>query len=403
MASLQDSVAHFKQRAKEAGVDDAFVNALEANQIRTLAHLAFAIGRPGQEIGDVEFDAWVNAVAGGPPTMGQLAAIRRLHFEAEVIITATLKAAVEQPADMTQPMQVPLAERNARMLQVRTRLNGVTIEGANEPAHQLVDECVFQFESRQLRYIEPGKCHSRETEISSGRANKKLKLDNNTLSVKETRTIPDESVTTAFQLSQCFRRRAVAYDFAGLITSNEHEKYTDALMRHLTTEPPPGFMHTSMDQILRADKEVFNHMGQSIPDPRPPPGGERPLDAVMMQALQDYKTSFHLMPLPKSHSGGWHNTAPANPHDDDAHIFRKGKGKGKSKHKSKGSFVAPKGFPNCVGRDAKGRPLCFNFNLGKCNQAAVGSSCARGRHMCFKSGCFKPHAYVDEHKNENKE
>ena len=402
MSSLQDSVAHFKQRAKDAGVDDGFVTALEANQIRTLAHLAFAIGRPGQEVGDTEFDAWVNTVAGGPPTMGQLAAIRRLHFEAEVIITATLKAAVEQPADMTQPKQVPFAERNARMLQVKTRLNGVTIEGANEPAHQLVDECVFQFESRQLRYIEPGKCHSRETEISSGRANKKLKLDNNTLSIKETRTIPDESVTTAFQLSQCFRRRAVAYDFAGLITYNEHEKYTDALMRHLTTEPPPGFTPTSMDQILRADKEVFNHMGQNIADPRPQPGGDRPLDAALMRALQDYKTSFHLMPLPKSYGSGWHSVSGATNQHETA-PGAKGKGKGKSKQKGKGSFAAPKGFPDCVGRDAKGRPLCFNFNLGKCNQAAVGSSCGRGRHMCFKSGCFKPHAYIDEHKTDNKE
>ena len=66
--------------------------------------------------------------------------------------------------------------------------------GANEPAHQLIGECVFQYESRQLRYIEPGKRHSKEVEISSGRANKKLKLDNNTFSVKETRTIPDESI-----------------------------------------------------------------------------------------------------------------------------------------------------------------------------------------------------------------
>ena len=399
MASLQDSEAHFRQRAKEAGVDDAFVTALSNNQIHTLAHLAFAIGRPGQEISDNDFDAWVQLVAGAPQTMGQSAAIRRLHFEAEVIITATLKAAVEQPSDLSQPKQVPLAERNARMTQVKARLNGVTIEGANEPAHQLIDECVFQYETRQLRYVEPGKCHSREVEISSGRANKKLKLDNNTLSVKETRTIPEESITTAFQLSQCFKRRAVAYDFAGLITFNEHERYTDALMRHLATEPPPGFMPTSMDQILRADKEVFNHLGQNVPDPRPTPGGPRPLDTALMTALQDYKTSFHLMPLPKSFSSNWNQSTPPG---QDAGGNPKGKGKGK-KGKSKGSFAAPKGFPDCVGRDSKGRPLCFNFNLGRCNQAAVGSACSRGRHMCFKANCFKPHAYIDEHKTEPKE
>ena len=102
MASLQDSEAHFTLRAKETGVDDAFVAALSANQVKTLAHLAFAVGRPGQEVSDADFDAWVQRVAGGAPTMGQLAAIRRLHFEAEVIITATLKAAVGHPMQRNQ-------------------------------------------------------------------------------------------------------------------------------------------------------------------------------------------------------------------------------------------------------------------------------------------------------------
>ena len=132
---MQDSEAHFKKRAKEAGIDDAVVAALNHNQINTLAHLAFTVGRPGQGVADNDFGAWVQQVAAGPQTTRQVAALRRLHFEPEVIITATLKAAVERPPGLSQsrPKQVPLADRNARMMQVRARLNGVAIEVQMNP------------------------------------------------------------------------------------------------------------------------------------------------------------------------------------------------------------------------------------------------------------------------------
>ena len=70
---MQDSEAHFKKRAKEAGIDDAVVAALNNNQINTLAHLAFTVGRPGQEVADNDFGAWVQQVAGGPQTTRQVA------------------------------------------------------------------------------------------------------------------------------------------------------------------------------------------------------------------------------------------------------------------------------------------------------------------------------------------
>ena len=136
----------------------------------------------------------------------------------------------------------------------------------------------------------------------------------------------------------------MACDFAGLINFNEHEKYTDALMRHLTAEPPPGFAPTSMDQILRADKEVFNHMGQNIADPRPVPGGGRPLDVALMTALQDYKTSFHLMPLPKTYGGGWHKSAGDANMNDDVGMIAREKERAKTKAREKVLLLHQKVF-----------------------------------------------------------
>ena len=125
--------------------------------------------------------------------------------------------------------------------------------------------------------------------------------------MKETRTIPDESITAAFQLSQCFRCRAVAYDFAGLITYNEHERCTDALMRH----------HNRTSARVCAHVHGSDSQGRqgSFQRPRPKccrsktfPGGARPLEATLMGALQDYKTSFHFMPLPKSFGSSWNSS-----------------------------------------------------------------------------------------------
>ena len=144
------------------------------------------------------------------------------------------------------------------------RFTGLNIHGTGEPSHILLDEVCSQFESRALRYVEPHRCTSRELEITSGRSDKKLKLDAGTLSVKESRSMPDEAISTTFHLAQCLRRRALAYEFANLLSFRVHELYTEKLLKHLSTEPPNGYQATTMAQVLRADKEVFNVLAQEV-------------------------------------------------------------------------------------------------------------------------------------------
>ncbi len=95
MSSLQDSKAHFLARAAEYQVPEDFVRNLTANGVSTMAQLAFAIGRPGQEISDADFDTFITTVnAGTPLTIGGTASMRRLHFESEIILTASLKVSI---------------------------------------------------------------------------------------------------------------------------------------------------------------------------------------------------------------------------------------------------------------------------------------------------------------------
>ena len=138
MAGVQDSEAHFASRAAEYGVPPEFVGRLKAEGISTLAHLAFAIFRPGTEFEERAFTDWATDRNNGIPlTMGAAAALRRLHFESEVVMTATIRASVETP-DPGIPKAIPFAEKAARLDVLRTRFNGLHIHGVGEPSHAFI-------------------------------------------------------------------------------------------------------------------------------------------------------------------------------------------------------------------------------------------------------------------------
>lgn len=285
-------------------------------------------------------------------------------------------------------------------------MSGIDIEGVYEPAQCLLDEACHQYETRVLKHVVPARCTSRESEITHSKVDKKLKLDSSTLPIKEPKSTPGENTSTAFNVMQCSKRRALAYEFAGLISYNAHTFYVDKLMKHLNVEPPRHYQPVSLTQILRADREVFIYCSQNAKDIRPTAGGVKPLDAMLERALADYSAAFHLMPLPSTSS-------PAPPrHAERADVAppptaswsrpsSKGrKGKGKSKTSFKGAGVAPRGFVGCVGRDNKGRNLCFDWNIKGCDKAPAGGSWDNGRHNSFKMNFYKPHSFFVAHASE---
>ena len=313
MASIAESEAYFDARCTEYGVPPPLQAALKRSGIFTLGHLAFAINRPGQEFEEDRFDQWLTQVNGNAaPTLGAAATVRRLHFEAEIVLTASLKASIEQPD--REPL--PYAEGTARMATLQGQLPGLNLDGINEPSLALVDECVHQYDSRTLRYIEPAKCGSREAEVATSRKDKQLKIEVSSLSIKKTKTIPDEDISTAYKLSLCLRRRAIAYDLAGLLTFATMEQYVDQLMRRLHVDAPPGYQATSISQLLRADREVFARLSQMVRNIRPDAAGVKPLDDALGRVLQDYSVMFHLVPLPLSATSSSSYSAQKSKTDD---------------------------------------------------------------------------------------
>eukprot|EP00971_Amphidinium_carterae_P036930 725810-Amphidinium_carterae.2 len=73
--------------------------------------------------------------------------------------------------------------------------------------------------------------------------------------------------------------------------------------------------------------------------------------------------------------------------------------KGKGKSKSSPTPRMPVGLIGFRHLDSQGRPLCFNFNLGKC--PVEGASCEKGQHSCAACG-LPGHALSDCPKQNKK-
>ena len=148
-------------------------------------------------------------------------------------------------------------------------------------------------------------------------------------------------------------------------------------------------------------------MAQEVQDIRPGADDVRPLDTSLERALRDYTVAFHLVPLPKFAMR--EDTAqPTRKHGSEPYakmllnpVPPKGKERASTKvEKHLARMQAPKGYHGCVGRDAKNRPIRFDYNIAGCSKAPAGGSCAKGRHVCLRGGCFKMHPFKEAHAAE---
>ena len=227
MTSPVDSAPYFIQRAEEISLGRRVSDALKAKGVNTLAQLAFCVGQPGQVLASTEFDSWSESIL-SDLTVGEKASLRRLILEAQTMLVASLKDMTESSEGAT-PKKVGVAERSARMDQLRAQLAGVSLTGPLEPSHALLDLAVQQWETRCLRYIGPEKCHSREDEVQNIKpVSTSLSVEGGKIKVTEDAGVEDRDIEGSLQVLNALRRRGVAYAFARLISWDKHEAYVSS-------------------------------------------------------------------------------------------------------------------------------------------------------------------------------
>ena len=402
MASLLDSEAQFVQRTIDLKLSEELKRSLKRTGLQTLGTFAYAHGQPGQNIADEAFETWVTGQLLTGATIADVAGAKRLLFESQTIVLASLQDQVNTP-DASSIKKVPVAERETKMRAIKQRLTGLLIEGPLEPGHALLDTTASMM---QIKYTPPEKCISRTHEVLNQKSpTKQLDISAESLVVKEKHDTPDMTVTSALQVQEAFQRRGIALVFADLITHESYTRYLTTLFGHLHRDPPTGYARTTVSQLVTADRTVWQMLLEEGVQPKRDEMGSLALDTKLMESLQSYRVSFSLLPLIAKKDATPSPTKITKPS-----ISHGGKGANlqvqKPWIKNKGGKKGGKGkvrVPNHIFKlggtasNPAGEAICFGFNSGSgCSEAADGAKCRRGLHICAK--CYGTHS-IQKHES----
>eukprot|EP00435_Cladocopium_sp_Y103_P062898 s272_g24.t1 len=244
-------------------------------------------------------------VYGAGATLGQTGMLRRLHFEATTLMIAAVKQRVDnEAADKGDSVKrIPIAEKRYRQEQQAGRLAGVNISGELEPSHQLLDLTNNILESGAITWIAPSRCTKRSDEVQQAIKDRPsaVQVENQQLRVAQ---LPDEfkaDCGSEIKLQWCWQRRGLAMDQCRLVSWAVHEAWVQQLFQTLSQQPPPGFQHVSMQQLIRADRELWTLLAQECKGSlKPNATGDIPLDAKIKTLSRDPRVSMFILPLPAS-------------------------------------------------------------------------------------------------------
>lgn len=395
--ALVDSEAAFRKRLEEVVTDAGIRAAVIAGGIETFSALAFAVGTPQTPPSDDDFRQFTDNILPAGYGMGAYSGMRRLHFEATTLVVAQLKAQVTGDTDEGK-RKLPVIEKQARLAEQRARLVGVDIKGEMQPSYALVDAVHNMIDANSVMWIAPSKCTSRDQEIQQGAKNlpSVVHLEQHTLKLAAPEPVVEAECTSAIQLQWCFQRRALALDQARLSSWSMQNKWINQMLTILNTPPPPGHAKVSMEQLIKADKQLWTVISQEH-DVVVTPGAVGQaftFDQLIDRLRSDPRITMHLLPLPlfaKSSQGSSAESSSSRP---------AGKAKAKAAVKKQQNKVGRKAARNkpeaLAGMEtvtADGDPVCWANNLeGGCKAPLLPgfkiARCAKGVHVC--AYCHKP-------------
>ena len=408
-----EAVALFKKKVSQCGLND-FQHQFEALGWTTMADFAFSAN---YQPGGPDETPFINEVV--IPILGdenhtKKAALRRLFFEAFTAMAADAQHRATQTDDDTRIRKLPKEERELRMSLLKAELTGLSIEGPLEPSHTLINKCHEMVESGELRHLPWSELGTREGEIRSQRTVESLKTDaNGQIRVIKNKVDEPADTSTETKVRFALQRRGLAFQVARLMSFAAHEKLVAWYQREMDTKPYAGFVGVSLDQVLKADVEIFTRAAQVCGEDLSMPGdGSYPLDKPILQIIHEPRIQslmFHM----RAHE----RTRQRNDSSEVERLQRelkrlrqqtpppqaKGTGKGKGKkgsgksNKSKDQQERRKLGPRLpsalVGFNPTidGARACFAFNLPEgCSLASAGKSCTKGVHKCMR--CGGPHS-----------
>ena len=392
--SLIESVAAFSQRCDEINADGSLRNALNAQEIRTHSAMAFSMGTPQMTPTEDQFNALAARVYGGAVTVGQMSAIRRIHFESTTLVISSVKERVtSEGADKGEAIRkIPLAEKKQRREDQLARLSGVAMVGELDPSHALLDLANQMLETGSIVWLAPSKCSKRDDEVQMGLKDSKssIQVENAQLKVTSNLDSVEAEWNSELKYQWCMMRRGLAFDQCRVLSWEIHQQWLNYMLNLLGRQPNPGFQSIKLEQLVRADRELWTILAQEVTGSLKMNGTVIPLDRHFKQLTTDPRVTMLLLPLPNSQrvqdpldsakktaqpksSGG----PPAAP-------------KRVNKRKTRAERGCPEELRKYNMKVASGQ-ICWNYNLKDgCQLPTNGkpARCQRGLHLC--ACCHKP-------------
>jgi hypothetical protein len=225
--------------------------------------------------------------------------------------------------------------------------------------------------------------------------------------------VPDADLSTELLLKYALTRRGLAYDQASLISFVRHDAWVERMFTLRLRAPLTGYARVSLEQLERADKEVWRRLAEVTRDGIVPDGaGVRPLDAALDLVCLEPEIAQLLTSMLAASSSKRVAEASTPPHSEATVSKRQKKkqrqtlahaalassgsiskappggapGKGKGKGAGKGSL--PAGLQG-TSKTPDGANICYGFQFGTCTGPAVG--CPKGKHVCTK--CYANHPF----------
>ena len=395
--ALVDSLAAFEQRLNEVVSSEAARAAIVNGGIRTFSTLAFASGTPQSPPSDEAFRTFADGILPPGYNMATYSAFRRLHFEAATLVVAQLKQRVTGDSEEGK-QKLPVVEKQSRLAEQKLRLNGIDITGELQPSYSLIDLVNNMIETSSVLWIAPSKSTSRDQEILHGAKNlpSVVQLEQHTLKLSPPDSTFEADCSSTIQLQWCLQRRALALDQVRLSSWDCQTKWINQLMTTLNTPPPPGHSRLTLEQLIKADKQLWSELAKCFAGAIVAAVGlaDPPFDEHILRLRNDPRVTMFLLPLPNmasSSKSAASTTTPVAPAAPKAGA--KGQPKKKYKPTKKAERNKPEALSNMETVTKDGQNVCWSFNLDSgCQGPLISGSkipkCAKGLHVC--AFCHKP-------------
>jgi hypothetical protein len=350
-------------------------------------------------------------------------ALRRFFFECYTNAAADINRRASRSEDDEKPKKIPVTEREDRFQKLKERLTGLTLRNELEPSTMLIDKFVEMEEVGELRYVKWEE-YTRRNQESKGVKKEELWKEDGEGRIKRLFKDHEEHIVVGGDLlaaRYALQRRGLALNVARLMSFEVHELLVEFFFEEMARESLPGFHKVSLEQVRRADREIFVRLAEQTR------GGftkevlirdELPLDNILRRVMLEPRIQALLFPLqagsakqvstPGQSSGDKRlaseneklradikklKSSPAKGNGYKGQKGGKGKGKGKG---NKGSWARSMPVPLIgMAPSIAGERPCYDYNMTQgCKTRGV-DRCASGVHKCMFPGCGQDHSLVN--------